>query len=340
MMIEAKKMYLKPLLIDNLKLETNILVAPLAGYTNLPTRLLLRKQGASLLYTEMVSAYGLNYNFEKSARLISSIEEDGPLGIQLFGPDSKTILEAFLKIKEFDYDLIDINCGCSVKKIIKSNSGAYLLKNPDEIYRIIMILKNYTDKPITIKIRSGWDSNSINFLEVLDAAIDANVPLITIHPRTKSMLFNGSANWEHIKMMKEKSREKSNVLIIGNGDLFEFDDVVKMFEITKCDGVMLARGVIENPFLVEEVITKLNGVDYLPPTLEKRIEIVLNHSKGLIDIYGERRGMLEFRKYFSGYMKGYHDIKRVREKLNNILIYKDFENLLWKWRMESIHNTQ
>ena len=324
-------MYLKPLYIDKLKLETNILVAPLAGYTNLPTRLLLRKQGASLLYTEMVSAYGLNYNFERSAKLISSINEDRPLGIQLFGPDSKTILEAFLKIKDFDYDLIDINCGCSVKKIIKSNSGAYLLKNPDEIYRIILTLKNYTDKPITIKIRSGWDSNSINFLEVLDAALNANTPLITIHPRTKSMLFNGSACWEHIKIMKEKSREKSNILIIGNGDLFEFDDVVRMFETTKCDGVMLARGIIENPFLVEEVITKLNGIDYIQPSLDKRIEIVLNHCKGLIDIYGERRGMLEFRKYFSGYMKGFHNIKWVREKFNNIVLYKDFEDLLEKY---------
>jgi len=328
-------MYLKPLFIDKLKLETNILIAPLAGYTNLPTRLLLRKQGASLLYTEMVSAYGLNYNFEKSARLISSVKEDKPLGIQLFGPNSQTILEAFLKIKDFDYDLIDINCGCSVKKIIKSNSGAYLLKNPEEIYKIITTLKNHTDKPITIKMRSGWDNNSINFLEVLDAALNANIPLITIHPRTKSMLFNGSANWEHIKIIKEKSMEKSNLLIIGNGDLFNVDDVIKMFETTKCDGVMLARGIIENPFLVEEVIAKLSGADYIPPTLEKRIEIALNHCKGLVDIYGERRGMLEFRKYFSGYMKGFHDIKQVREKLNNIVVYTDFEVLLKEYKNNS-----
>ncbi len=321
-------MYLKPLFIDKLKLETNILIAPLAGYTNLPTRLLLREQGASLLYTEMVSAEGLNYNFERSARLLSSVESDRPLGIQLFGQDSSTMLSAFLKIENFEYDLIDINCGCSVRKIIKSNSGAYLLKSPDEIYKIVTTLKNHTDKPVTIKIRSGWDSNSINYLEVLDAAINAKASLITLHPRTKSMMFTGEANWEHIKIAKERSP----ILVIGNGDLFTPQDVINMFEMTKCDGVMLARGIIENPFLVEETIAKLKGIEYVKPSIDRRIEQILFHSKGLVDIYGERRGMLEFRKYFSGYMKGFHEIKRVREKLNSIIVYRELVTLLEEYR--------
>ena len=175
--------------IGNLDVAGNIFVAPLAGYTNLPTRLIYRKQGASVAYAEMVSAEGLNYNFGKSVKLIDTCDEDKLLGVQLFGYNAERFISAFEKIKNESFDIIDINCGCSVKKIIKSNSGAALLKSPDEIYRTIKGLKELTDKPVTLKIRSGWDLQSINYQEVYDAAEKGGASLITLHPRTKSMLF-------------------------------------------------------------------------------------------------------------------------------------------------------
>lgn len=323
-------MYLKPLKIGNLTLNNNILIAPLAGYTNLPTRLIYRKLGAGITYSEMISSEGLNYNYNKSVKLLESIEKDRPLGIQLFGPNAERILLAFNKIKSMNFDIVDINCGCSVKKIIKSNAGACLLRIPDEIYKIIKLLKENTDKPVTLKIRSGFDKENINFLEVLSAAESAGASLITLHPRTKTMLFTGEANWEHIRILKEKS----SIPVIGNGDIFTGEDAERMFRTTGCDGIMLARGVINNPFLIEEVISTLKGEKYCPPSLEERIELTMEHSKDFINYFGETTGLLEFRKYFHSYLRGFPEIKRLRERINTALSYKEFEEAVIEYLKE------
>lgn len=314
-------MLLHELKIKDLYLKNNVIIAPMAGYTNKATRKIYREQGASFCYCEMVSAMGLYYSFDKSIQLIDLDEEDHPIGVQLFGDNEYTIYRAYNLIKNINFDLIDINCGCSVKKIIKAKSGAYLLKKPDTIYKIIKILKENTDKPVTIKIRSGWDQNSINYLEVLDAATNAGVDLVTLHPRTQSMLFKGKADWRHIKEIKEKSK----VPIIGNGDIFKGEDAIKMINETGCDGVMLARGVIENPFLVEEVITMLNGEKYTPPNLDRRKETLLKHVKLMIKELGEKEGLINFRKFFSGYVKGLPNASKIRQINNQILTFKEFE---------------
>lgn len=315
------------LVIKNLIINSNILIAPLAGYTDLSTRLIYRKQNDCLAFTEMVSAEGLNYNLNKSAELINSNKADSPLGIQLFGPNADRIEKAFLKIKDQKFDIIDINCGCPIRKILKSNSGAYLLKSPDEINKIIRRLKTHTDKPISIKIRSGWDNSSINYLQVLEAAQEAGADMITLHPRTKSMQFTGKSNWSHIKILKEKS----NIPVIGNGDIFSGQDAVRMIKETNCDGIMLARGLIENPFLMEEVVATLQNIEYIPPSFEKRINNLLEHSKLLIEDYGEKRGLINFRKYFRGYLKGYKKVSLLRQKINNIENWAEFENAIMNY---------
>ncbi len=320
-------MFLKPIKLKSLLIKTNIFIAPLAGYTNLATREILRELKAELCYAEMISAEGLNYNFNKSISLIETNYNDRPLGIQLFGPNEERIALAFEKIKNYDFDLVDINCGCSVKKIIKNNCGAYLLKTPETIYKIILKLKDLTDKPITLKIRSGWDNDSINYLEVLDAAEKAKADLITLHPRTKSMLFDGKANWEHIKILKEKSK----IPVIGNGDIFTVEDAIKMFKMTGCDGIMLARGIIENPFLIEEIIAKLKNENYQAPTLLKRIQFLLKHCNYMIKYYGEEKGIKEFRKYFRGYLKGYPNISKLRDIVNKITNYKKLEETIFEY---------
>lgn len=315
------------LTIGNLELKSNIFIAPLAGYTNLPTRIIYRSQDAGIAYSEMVSALGLKYNFDKSFKLLKSETLDKPLGIQLFGPDSESFLNAYLKIKDSNFDLVDINCGCSVKKILKAKSGADLLKRPDEIYKIIKLIKNNCSKPVTIKIRSGWNEQSINFLEVLDASIKGGVDLVTFHPRTRSMLFKGKADWKLIKILKEKS----SVPVIGNGDVFSGDDAVKMINETGCDGVMVARGLIENPFLIEEVIAYLKGQTYSPPSLEKRIDTMITHCKMMIEYFGERAGIFEFRKFIRGYLKKLKDVSKIRHILNKIENFNEFKKIVTEY---------
>ncbi|MBN2545640.1 MAG: tRNA dihydrouridine synthase DusB [Spirochaetes bacterium] len=313
-------MFLKPIKIKNLFLKNNVFIAPLAGYTNLPTRLIFREQDCAICYSEMVSAMGLKFNFEKSAKLIDISKIDKPIGVQLFGSSSEIIFKAFLSISNFNYDLIDINCGCSVKKVLKAKSGAYLLKDPKEIYRIIKILKENTDKPVTLKIRSGWDNDHINFLEVLDSSIKAKADLITFHPRTRSMLFKGKADWSQIKILKKAS----SIPVIGNGDIFSGTDAVQMMKETGCDGVMLARGLIENPFLIEEVICTFKNEKYNKPDIDKRMNTMLKHCSLIVNYSGERNGLANFRKFASGYVKGLPGASKFRQKINHLVKHKDF----------------
>ena len=317
-------MFFHPIKIADYKVKSNIFVAPLAGYTNLPTRLVYRRQGNIIAFTEMVSALGLEYNYKKSIKLIQSDKNDRPLGVQLFGPDSDKILTAFLKIKDKNFDLVDINCGCSVRKVLRSKSGAFLLEDPQKIYKIIKNLKENTNKPVSLKIRSGWNKESLNYLEVLDAAVKAGADLIIFHPRTKSMMFKGKADWDLIKIMKENSP----IPVIGNGDIFSGLDAVNMMKQTNCDGIMLARGLIENPFLIEEVEAYMKDIEYSPPKIERRIECMLVHCKLMIEYFGERKGIIEFRKFIRGYLKGLPDISRIRQHFNLTENFIDFNKII------------
>ncbi|MBP7553951.1 MAG: tRNA-dihydrouridine synthase [Spirochaetes bacterium] len=310
--------------LKNLTLNNNIFLAPLAGYTSYPTRNIYKMQGDFTCYTEMISAEGLNHSFKKSAELIDTKTHESPIGIQLFGPSADKILSAFLKIRQFYFDIVDINCGCSIKKVLKSNSGAYLLNYPDEIYKIILRLKNETDKPVTIKIRSGYDNCRKNYLEIHDAAVKAGVDMITFHPRTRSMLFSGKADWSLIKDMKKNSP----IPIIGNGDIFSADDAIRIMDETNCDGIMIARGIIENPFLFDEIFAKFNSKLYNPPSASERVERLLLHSKSLVDFFGENKGIREIRKFVKGYLKSLPDISIVRQRLGEVDNFSDFENIL------------
>lgn len=326
-------MLLHSLHIGSLSLKTNVFVAPLAGYTDLPTRLIYRKQGAGIAYAEMVSAEGLNHNFQKSVRLIDTNREDSPLGIQLFGPNYERILPAFEKISQEEFDLVDLNCGCSVKKIIRNKAGAFLLNSPEEIYRILQGLKMLTSKPITLKIRSGWNHNSINYPEVYDAAYQAGAALITLHPRTKSMLFNGKSEWSHIKKLKSMSK----IPVIGNGDIFTAEDAVSLMQQTGCDGIMLARGLLENPFLVEEVIAALSNTPYTQRSKKERLESCKEHCLSLIDyLKNETRGIMAFRKFFRGYVKGFQNASYLKQIVNTVTTFSEFEAAILQYEENTL----
>jgi tRNA-dihydrouridine synthase B len=320
-------MHCKSLTVKDCTIQVNVFIAPLAGYTNLPTRLFFRDQGAGIAYTEMVSAMGLHYNPGKTSRILVSSDNDRPLGIQMFGPDPDHIESAFLKIHDQDFDVIDLNCGCPVRKIIKSKGGAWLLQDPDNIHNILKRLTGLTDKPVTVKIRSGFSSDTVNYLEVLDAAVTAGASLITFHPRTRNQFFTGCADWDQIARLKEASP----IPVVGNGDIFTGEDAVRMITHTKCDGVMLARGVIENPFLVEEVVAALQREEYTPPGLKRRVACVCNHLNDLVELYGEKRGVLEFRKYFRGYLKGYKNVSSLRSAVNRFETLDETLRVIREW---------
>jgi len=317
-------MLLKPIKIGSLKLKNNIFIAPLAGYTNLPSRRIYREQKPGIIYTEMVSSMGLKYSYDKSVKLLDTVNNDKPLGLQLFGPDAESILNAYLLISKKRFDLIDINCGCSVRKILKGESGAVLLKYPGKIYNIIKKLKESTRKPVTVKIRSGWDELNINYMNVFEAALKGGIDAVVFHPRTRSMMFKGKADWKQIKELKKISP----VPIIGNGDIFTADDARMMFEETGCDGIMLARGLIENPFLIEEIIMSLNGKKYILPDLKKRFYIMRKHLIFMIKYFGERTGVIEFRKFIRGYIKGLPNVSKLRKILSRVEDKKSFNEAL------------
>ena len=320
---------LHPIKLKNFTIPCNIMAAPLAGYTSLATRNAYRSNGSYthqsyLCFAEMVSAEGLYYSFDKSAALLATNEADKPLGIQIFGATKDKIERAFEKIKDYPFDVIDLNCGCSIKKVLKSFSGAYLLKSPDEIYRILSYLVSATDKPVTLKIRCGYNRETINYLEVLSAAESAGAQMITLHPRTCMQLFNGKADWAMIADMKSHA----HIPVIGNGDLFSADDAAAMMTQTSCDGVMLARGLIDDPFMMEQVRCRFTGEEYTEPTLDERVAAMLSHLRGFIDEFGELPGLREFRKFTKGYLKGLPDIAKLRYALNFAETYDEFKRLM------------
>ena len=320
---------LHPIQLKSWTIPCNVIAAPLAGYTSLATRLAYRHNGSQrdrqiLCFAEMVSAEGLYYSFDKSAALLATNEADRPFGIQIFGATQEKIKRAFDKIKDYPFDVIDLNCGCSIKKVLKSFSGAYLLKSPDEIYRILSYLVSATDKPVTLKIRSGYNRENVNYLEVLAAAEAAGAQMITLHPRTCMQLFNGKADWSQIADLKAHA----HIPVIGNGDIFSVDDALTMMEQTGCDGVMLARGLIDDPFLMEEVCCRLEGSEYQEPLLSERVNAMLSHLQGFIADFGELPGLREFRKFTKGYLKGIPDIAKLRYNLNFAETYEEFERLV------------
>ena len=282
----------------------------------------------------MVSSEGLHYNYNKSVKLINTAQGICLLACNLFVA-IESIFRAFELIRNESFDLVDLNCGCSVRKIINSGSGATLLKNPDEIYAIIKGLVHLTDKPVTLKIRSGWNHSSINFKEVYQAAYSAGASLITLHPRTKSMLFSGKANWEHIAELKEMSE----IPVIGNGDIYTLDDALRMFQETKCDGIMLARGVLENPFLIEEIAHYLRGEKYETPSLEKRFELAKEHLSALITYEGnEEKAIFEFRKFVKGYARNAPGITNLRQAINQATTYHEVSSLFDLFLARSVKN--
>lgn len=318
--------------IGNVEIENNVVLAPMAGICNSAFRRIIREMGAGLIYAEMVSDKALVYENQKTEDMLYMTEAERPISQQIFGSDKESFIEAAKIIYEkMKPDIIDINMGCPVPKVaVSAQAGAALLKNPEKIYEIVKGIKEAVPIPVTVKIRSGWDNKSINAVEVAKVCEEAGASAICVHPRTRSQRYEGTADWNIIKEVKEAV----NIPVIGNGDIKTVYDAKKMIEETGCDAVMIGRAALGNPWLIRDIVNYLNdGREPVPISKNERIEMCFKHLDYLLEFKREKTAVLEMRSHIAWYLKGLegaNDVKRkifvsnTKEEVINIL--NEFKN--------------
>lgn len=319
--------------IGNVVTKNNIFLAPMAGVTTSAFRTLCLEHGAGLVYAEMVSDKGLSYENNKTLEMIEIWDEEHPISMQVFGSDEKTILTAAKLIEErSNVDIIDVNMGCPVQKIVRAGSGSALMKTPDKIYTIVKTLTDNINKPITVKIRTGWDNSSINCVEVAKIIEKAGASAVAVHGRTRAQMYNGNANIDYIKEVKEAV----SIPVIGNGDIKDIESAVKMIEHTNCDAIMVGRAACGNPWIFEQLNEYFtNGKIIEKPTKEEIIDTMLDHTKRLITLKGEHVALVEMRTHAAWYLKQLIGTKSYKPKVVSV---SSFEELLLL--AEEIKNNQ
>ncbi|MEW8973608.1 MAG: tRNA dihydrouridine synthase DusB [Tissierellaceae bacterium] len=300
--------------IGNIKLSNNIFLAPMAGITDLSFRTICREKGAGLVFTEMVSAKGLYYK-DKGTEMLTKIgNSERPVGIQIFGSDPKimaSIVEKDLNLRE-EIDIIDINMGCPAPKIVKNQDGSALMKDPKLIREILKNVIKVSKKPVTIKIRMGWDSNMINGIDIAKIAEEEGVSALTIHGRTRDMFYSGKADWDFIAKVKESV----SIPVIGNGDVFEPQDGIDLMNHTRCDAIAIGRGAMGNPWIFERIQNLMEEKADRVPNVKEIIDMAIRHLDMVCEMKGERVGIREMRKHLAWYLKGMKNSNEVKNKIN------------------------
>lgn len=306
-------MYLKKLKIGNVTLENNILLAPMAGITNLPFRVICEKFNPGLVYTEMVSSKGLFYDDKKTEKLLNMKNEKRPVAVQIFGNDIEAMVYSAKKVSKIA-NLIDINMGCPAPKVVKNGDGSKLMLDIELSRKIIQAVVENSSVPVTVKIRKGWDKEHINCIEFAKMAEQAGACAITIHGRTRDEFYSGTADWEIIKKLKQEV----SIPVIGNGDIKSPQDALKMFEYAGVDGIMIGRAAIGNPWIFMQIQEYLKNGKMIEISNEKRLKIILEHINLQVEELGENTGIKEMRKHMTYYIKGLKDSSAIRQKMNTI----------------------
>jgi nifR3 family TIM-barrel protein len=292
-------------------LANPLLLAPLSGISDLPFRLLAKEQGCALVFTEMISAEGLSRKAKATLKLLKSLPEERPLGVQIFGPKPETLAEGARVVEGWGGDLIDINMGCPVRKVVHGGSGAALLKEPSRVREILKAVRRATSLPLTIKIRTGWEEKSKNFLEVGKIAEEGGADAITLHGRARSQGYNVKADWEDIRLLKDSLR----IPVIGNGDILNAASIPKILDYTGCDGAMIGRGAYGNPWIFAQGLSLLCGGTPEEPGPEEKERVLLRHLSLMVEGKGEDHGLREFRKHLIWYTRGFRGSVDFRSRI-------------------------
>lgn len=313
------------LTIGNVELNNNVILAPMAGVTDLPFRLLCKEQGAALVCTEMVSAKAILYNNKNTKALLEMHPDEAPVSLQLFGSDPEIISEMAKRIEERPFAILDINMGCPVPKVVNNGEGSALMKNPKLAGEIVSAVSKAIKKPVTVKIRSGFDKEHINAVEMAKIMEDSGAAAIAVHGRTREQYYSGEADWEIIARIKEAV----SIPVIGNGDVTDCESAAELLKQTGCDGIMIGRAARGNPWIFRQVTAYLeNGTILPPPASEERKAMILRHGRLQLEYKGEYTGVREMRKHVSWYTAGMPHSAQLRQRVNAVEKFSELVELI------------
>ena len=318
---------MKQLKIGNVTLPNRYILGPMAGVTDLPFRVLCKEQGAGLLCMEMVSAKAILYNNKNTESLLEIHPDEQPVSLQFFGSDPKIMSEMAKRVEERPFDIMDINMGCPVPKVVRNGEGSALMKNPKLVYEIVSAMVKAIDKPVTVKIRKGFDDSCINAVEIAKIIEEAGAAAVAVHGRTREQYYSGQADWDIIRQVKEAV----SIPVIGNGDVTSPQKAEELVKQTGCDGIMIARGAQGNPWIFSEMIT-YEETGTLPerPGKEEVRDMMLRHARLQLKYKGEFIGIREMRKHVAWYTKGLKASAKLREEINRVESYQELEELLFQ----------
>ena len=319
--------------IGNVQLDNEVFLSPMAGVTDLPFRTICKEKGCGMLYTEMINAKALCYDDENTKKMLN-LEDDGhPVAVQIFGSDPEYMGKAASIMNQYTNDILDINMGCPAPKVIKNGDGSALMRNPKLAAEVLTAVVKNSEKPVTLKIRKGWDDTCINAVEIAKIAEECGISALAIHGRTREQFYSGKADWDIIAEIKQSI----NIPVIGNGDVFDVQDAVNMLEKTKCDAIMIGRGSQGNPWIFNRINHYMKTGEVLPePTLEEKISTAIKHMNLAVAEHGEYVAVREMRKHIGWYLKGLKNSAKYRDQINKITDYKEVISMLEEYVQHSL----